>query len=228
VTHVYPLYVDVLAQCFCCRTLAPFHFTSPSDQAVCTACLNHLGTEKAGQRDTDHTTLWAVQFKKQQELHRAFSDESAATLAARSLEVDALTKTAAELTALVAGTFEQSTRTAPGESRALLETELVKRSERKTELLNRRYDSAMAVLWQLAALHHAAGSGAGTCQCGKPLPRCPEATALEPVRPALQEWEQKNIALADAGNRHGLPAGHPRLVAASAPRVVTRPGRTRP
>ena len=227
-THVYPLYVDVLAQCFCCRTLAPFHFTSPSDQAVCTSCLRHLGAEKASQRDTEHTTLWATQFAKQQELHRAFSDESAATLAARDHEAGILTKTVAELTALVAGTFEQSSRTAPGESRALLETELVKRSERKTELLNRRYDSAMAVLWQLAALHHAAGSAAGTCQCGKPLPRCPEATALEPVRPALQEWEQKNIALADAGSRHGLPAGHPRLGAASASGLSTRPGRNRP
>jgi len=39
VAHSYPLYVNVLAQCFCCQSLQPFHFGSATDQVVCTHCL---------------------------------------------------------------------------------------------------------------------------------------------------------------------------------------------
>ena len=206
--HSYPLYVNVLAQCFCCQSLQPFHFGSATDQVVCTHCLRHLGAEKAEQRDTDHIKLWLGQFAAQQETLQELAATTTATIADRDAEIVALTAQVAELTGIVAGRFDRGPDAA---LRGLLETEVLKRAERKAELGQRRTDTAMAVLWQIDRLHRVNQADPQHCGCGKSVAACPETRALGPVRQALGDWEAKNLKLHAAGQRHALPAGHPAL-----------------
>lgn len=206
--HSYPLYVNVLAQCFCCQSLQPFHFTSATDQVVCTHCLRHLGAEKAEQRDTDHIKLWLGQFAAQQETLHELEATSTATIAERDAEITALDAQVAELTGIVAGRFD---RGPDAGLRGLLETEVLKRAERKAELGQRRTDAALAVLWQIGRLHTVTPADPQRCGCGKSVAACPETRALGPVRQALGDWEAKNVRLHAAGQRHALPPGHPAL-----------------
>jgi hypothetical protein len=208
VAHSYPLYVNVLAQCFCCQSLQPFHFTSATDQVVCGHCLRHLGAEKAEQRDTDHIKLWLGQFAELQETLRALTATTTATIAERDAEIAALAAQVADLTGIVAGRFD---RGPDAGLRGLLETEVLKRAERKAELGQRRTDAAMAVLWQIDRLHRVSSADPQHCGCGKSAAKCPEARALNPMRQALGDWETKNQKLHAAGQRHALPAGHPDL-----------------
>jgi len=108
----------------------------------------------------------------------------------------------------VAGRFDRGPDAA---LRGLLETEVLKRAERKAELGQRRTDAAMAVLWQLDRLHRVNPADPQHCGCGKSVAACPETRALGPVRQALGDWEAKNLKLHAAGQRHALPAGHPAL-----------------
>lgn len=206
--HSYPLYVNVLAQCFCCRSLQPFHFGSATDQVVCTHCLRHLGAEKAEQRDTDHITLWLGQFAAQQETLRDLAATTTATIADRDAEITALAAQVTDLTGIVAGRFDRGPDAA---LRGLLETEVLKRAERKAELGQRRTDAAMAALWQIDRLHQVSPADPQHCGCGKSAAVCPESRALNPVRQALGDWEAKNLKQHAAGQRHALPAGHPAL-----------------
>jgi hypothetical protein len=208
VAHSYPLYVNVLAQCFCCRSLQPFHFTSATDQVVCGHCLRHLGTDKAEKRDSDHVQLWLAQFAELQENFRELTAGSTAALAERDAEIAALGARVEELTGMVAGRYDRG----PDASlRGLLETEVLKRAERKAELGQRRTDAAMAALWQVDRLHSGSAPDPQHCGCGRSPATCPEARALGPMRQALGDWETKNRALHAAGQRNALPAGHPDL-----------------
>lgn len=206
--HSYPLYVNVLAQCFCCRSLQPFHFGSATDQVVCTHCVRHLGAEKAEQRDTEHVQLWLGQFAALQDQLRDLEATTTATTADRDARIDALQAQVTELTGIVAGRFD---RGPDADLRGLLETEVLKRAERKAELGQRRTDAAMAVLWEIDRLHRLNPADPGHCGCGKSAAKCPEARALGAVRQALGDWESKNQKLHAAGQRHALPAGHPDL-----------------
>jgi hypothetical protein len=208
VAHSYPLYVNVLAQCFCCQSLQPFHFTSATDQVVCTLCLRHLGAEKAEQRDADHIKLWLGQFAAQQETLQELTASTTAALAERDTEITALAAQVADLTGIVAGRFD---RGPDAGLRALLETDVLRRAERKAELGQRRTDTAMAVLWQIDQLHRVKPTDPQHCGCGRSAATCPEGRALGPVRQALGDWEARNVKLHVAGQRHALPAGHPDL-----------------
>jgi len=208
VAHSYPLYVNVLAQCFCCQSLQPFHFSSATDQVVCGHCLRHLGPEKAEQRDADHIKLWLGQFAALQETLQELTATTTATIAERDAEIAALTGQVADLTGIVAGRFD---RGPDAGLRGLLETEVLKRAERKAELGQRRTDAAMAALWEINRLHQITPADPQRCGCGRSAAACPETRVLGSVRQALGDWEAKNRKLLAAGQRHALPAGHPDL-----------------
>jgi hypothetical protein len=204
--HSYPLHTDVMAQCFCCRSLQPFRFTSQSDQVVCPFCQNHLGTAKSERRDLDHIKMWAELFDDEQETHREYVAGADATADADAATIARLRTQVEELTRLATGVFDAA---AAGEGQQILEAAVVTRAERNTELANRKNDRLMAVLWNLDRLHHDDPARGGHCICGKSLATCAEGKILEPERRALREWEQKNLALAVEGKRHALPQDHP-------------------
>ena len=205
-THPYPLYVAIRAQCFCCQALQPFTFTSATDQVVCASCLHHLGSEKATRRDAEHIKLWVGQYADLQESHRQVAEKSAAGEAEQQAMIDGLAAQVAELRSVVAG---ESDRTKSAGVRALLESDLVRRAERKTELAHRQLDWAMAVLWRIGQLHHAVDGKPLTCVCGRTAAACAEGRAMDPQRQAVLDWEQKNLVLLRAGSRHALPDDHP-------------------
>ncbi|TFD32256.1 hypothetical protein [Cryobacterium cryoconiti] len=207
-THPYPLHVAIRAQCFCCQSLQPFTFTSPTDQVVCASCLHHLGAEKAERRDAEHIKLWVGQYADQQENHRQFAEKSAVVDAAQQAVIDGLTAQVAELRDVVAG---ESDRTKSAGVRALLESDLVRRAERKTELAHRQLDWAMAVLWRVGQLHHAVEGKPLACVCGRTTAACAEGRAIDPQRQAVLDWERKNLTLLRAGSRHALPDDHPEV-----------------
>ncbi|TFC48878.1 hypothetical protein E3T37_02075 [Cryobacterium sp. TMT2-10] len=210
-THPYPLHVAIRAQCFCCQSLQPFTFTSPTDQVVCASCLHHLGPEKAERRDAEHIKLWVGQYADQQENHRKFAEKSAVVDAEQQAVIDGLAAQVAELRGVVAGQFD---RTKSDGVRALLESDLVRRAERKTVLAQRQIDWAMAVLWRVGQLHHADPAKPTVCACGRSASACAEGRALDPQRQAVLDWEKKNVALLHAGARHALPEDHPEVTAA--------------
>ena len=215
--HPYPLHTDVLAPCLCCTSPQPFHFTSSSDQVVCAFCVRHLGAEKAERRDRDHVALWAEMYREEQDAHRTDIAAAEASTTINDETIATLTARVDQLTQVIASEYSAAPT---GDARDLLETAVVKRAERNTELAARRTDRTMVVLWRLAQLHHDDPARAGYCTCGKPVAKCAESHALDPERQALSDWERKAVALLREGNRHGLPDEHPAVVAASSAKRV--------
>jgi len=207
--HSYELYVDLLAPCFCCQARQPFHFTSASDQVVCSFCVRHLGADKAERRDTDHLRLWTELFNDEQEMHRSYVAATKATIAERDATIAELSSRIEQLGALVAGQFDA---TPSAGVRDLLENDLIKRAERKTQLASRQIDWAMAVIWRIGVLHHDDVSKPQQCTCGRALADCAEGRAIDPVRAAMSDWEKKNVQLLRDGKRNGLPADHPAVI----------------
>jgi hypothetical protein len=202
-SHGFPLHVDVSAQCFCCRSLQPFRFTSASDQVVCPFCTKHLGSDKAERRDLDHIKMWSELFDDEQETHREYVAGAEATADGDAASIARLTVQVEELSSIVAGNFDT---TDSGGVRELIENTVVRRAERNTELAHRQVDRLMAALWQIDRLHHDDPRRASHCACGKSAAACREYAVVEPDRQRLREWEQRNIALREAGKRHALPA----------------------
>ena len=204
--HAYELHVAVTAPCLCCRAPRRFVFASPSDQVVCPACVNHLGSEKAERRDLQHVAMWADLYADQRINHEAEVEGLRATIAGDTATIAGLRAQVAGLTAVAADEFAASPASGV---RGLVETEVLTRSARSVELLQRRIDRLMAALWRIDALHHDKSGSPGTCTCGKLLVACGESRALEPERQVLRDWEGKNVALARDGKRHALPPEHP-------------------
>ncbi|KQX05084.1 MULTISPECIES: hypothetical protein [unclassified Leifsonia] len=203
--HDYALHTALQARCLCCGSLQPFTFSSPSDQVVCAHCRSHLGPEKAERRDLAHIALWRG-ISEAQALAAADAAEQAETdAAAASARISELEAKVTELSATVIGQFDSAPASGIREE---LQSDLVRRAERATELANRRTDRMMAVLWRAATLHHVA-AGAAACSCGKPAATCPELRILNSEQQALRDWEAKNVALAASGARHALPPEHP-------------------
>jgi hypothetical protein len=206
VPHAYELHVEVTAMCLCCRAPRTFVFASPTDQVVCASCVAHLGSDKSERRDLQHVAMWADLYADQRINHEAEVEGLSATIAADAETVAALRDQVAGLTAVAAGKFADSRSSGV---RELVETEVLARSARSVELLQRRIDRLMAALWKIEALHHDKPGVSGSCTCGKLLVACGETRALEPERQALRDWESKNTALARDGRRHALPPEHP-------------------
>jgi hypothetical protein len=211
--HAYPLHTDVTAPCLCCRAPRPFRFSSASDQVVCSLCVHHLGSSKAERRDAEHVEMWAALYSAEEEAHSTDVARLEESVTSGETEAVALREQVAQLTAVAAGAFEE---TEVGGVRSLIENDVVRRAERATELVNRRTDRLMAVLWRIDRLHHPQDGRPELCTCGKPGGKCPESLALEPQRGALREWESRQVALARQGLRHGLPAEHPAVAQGSA------------
>jgi hypothetical protein len=206
VPHAYELHVEVTATCLCCRAPRTFVFASPTDQVVCASCVAHLGSDKSERRDLQHVAMWADLYADQRINHEAEVEGLSATIAADAETVAALRDQVAGWTAVAAGEFAASPSSGV---RELVETEVLARSARSVELLQRRIDRLMVALWKIEALHHDKPGAPGSCTCGKLLVACGETRALEPERQALRDWESKNAALARDGRRHALPTEHP-------------------
>ncbi|GAB3126303.1 hypothetical protein [Glaciibacter psychrotolerans] len=207
-THAYQLYEDIDAQCLCCRALQPFHFTSAADQVVCSFCVRHIGADRAERRDSDHVALWSELYSELQDVQREAVADATLLLAERDASITSLTSQVGELRGLVAGQFDQ---TDAGGIRAVLENDLVKRAERKIELATRRNDRALAALWRVARVHADDATNPTQCACGRSVMQCPDRPIIEGMRQELGEWEARNVALHQAGERHGLPSEHPAL-----------------
>ncbi|MBG6212570.1 MAG: hypothetical protein LH475_04715 [Cryobacterium sp.] len=208
-THAHPLHVDLEVACLCCLAPQPFHFTSLSDQVVCTLCVHHLSAEKSERRDLEHVRLWAARWAAAETAHQGYITETDALLVARDTDLTALRDQVVELSALVAGQFSAGIDGVRG----LLQNNLVKRAERNTELAHRQIDWAMAGLWRMDALHHDDPARPTKCSCGRTAGTCAESAAIDSLRQALRDWEKKNVVLLQGGRRHGLPSDHPAVLA---------------
>ena len=204
VTHSHPLHVDVEAQCLCCRSMQPFRFASPNDQVVCPFCAKHLGSDKSERRDRDHVELWLDLYTELQDAHAHTVSEARAASARAEATISEVRAEVAQLREAIATDFES----APASIRDALGSEVLTRSERRTELLYRRLDRLMAAIWRIDALHHDADSP-GLCSCGTAVASCPEGRAIDGERQELRSWEAKNLQLLRDGARHALPSGHP-------------------
>jgi hypothetical protein len=219
VAHPYELHIDVVAPCLCCRAPRSFRFASASDQVVCTACVNHLGEAKAQRRDLDHVAMWEALYAEAQRASTSAAADAASAAERDATTIAELRSQASGLTAVVAGEFAGAD--APG-VRELLETDVVRRAERNTELANRRTDRLMGALWRIDRLHHDDEARAGHCSCGRPVAKCPESLAIDAQRQAVHDWETRNVALLQRGERHALDDTHPLVSAAKRERPARR------
>jgi hypothetical protein len=209
VPHNYPLHVDIDAECQCCRMLQPFRFSSPTDHVVCTFCSRHLGGDKAAKRDTDHLAMWFERHSEAIAAHRSFV---AAATAEKTSADAANAELRAQLNDLTKSIADEFDRSPLGGARGLVENEVTRRAERRTELAHRLNDRIMAALWRVDTLHRDDEANNLRCTCGKPTAECAEWKAIEPQRRALYDWENRNLALLKEGKRHGLPDDHPEVV----------------
>ena len=185
--HAHPLHVDLQAECYCCRAMQPFRFTSPTDQVVCASCVAHQGSDKAERRDREHVALWARFFADERAAHGADVDRGRTDAEAARTEIAARDAQIAELSAGIVGEFDAA---AEGGMRAKLEGDLVRRAERRTQLADRRLDALYGVLWRLDALHQGDPAKPGSCTCGRSLLACPEGRILDGERSAIEVREQ--------------------------------------
>ncbi|TXN31894.1 hypothetical protein [Lacisediminihabitans profunda] len=193
----------------------PFRFASPTDQVVCAFCARHVGGDKAEKRDADHLAMWSELYGEAMEQHAGYVAETTSELRTAEATIAELRARVAELTRSVADSFEGSDL---GGARNLVETEVIRRSERKTELAQRQNDRIMAALWRVERLHRDADSGGNSCTCGKTTATCAEWKAVEPQRRTLRDWEARNLALLRGGERHALPEEHPEVRSIAPPR----------
>ncbi|WP_394771300.1 hypothetical protein [Lacisediminihabitans sp.] len=184
----------------------PFRFASPTDQVVCAFCTRHFGGDKAEKRDADHVAMWSELYGEAVEEHGRFVAEATAARRAADAEIAELRARVAELSGSIADSFEGSDL---GGARGLVETEVIRRAERKIELSQRLNDRIMAALWRIECLHRDADTTGTSCTCGKSTAVCAEWKAVEPQRRALRDWEARNLALLRGGDRHALPEEHP-------------------
>ena len=184
--HQYELHIDLLVQCACCRSRQPFRFASASDQVVCAFCRSHLGAEKAERRDRAHIGLWLEQYTVVSDARGVAVAEAAAAAAESAATIAELHATVAVLTAAVEGVFDA---TSAGGIRAALENDLVRRAERRTELVSRRLDHAVHALAAIDRLHHDAAGG--VCSCGAAVTACAEHRAVEPLRAELRRAREQ-------------------------------------
>jgi hypothetical protein len=198
--------VAIDAECRCCRIVKQFTFASPSDQVVCVPCARHIGGDKAEKRDADHVAMWADLYGGAIEEQRVFVAQANVERLADGATIADLRARVAELAGSIADSFEGP---GLGGARGLVETEVTRRAERRTELAKRHNDRIMAVLWRLERLHRDADAGGNSCSCGRPTAACAEWKAIEPQRRSVRDWEARNVALLKGGQRHGLPGDHP-------------------
>lgn len=210
--HPYPLHVAIDAECYCCRLVQPFRFSSSTDQVVCAFCSRHVGGEKAQKRDADHVAMWSERYGEAIEAHRLFVAEATAERLSAARALAQLRARVVELTASVADAFEGADL---GDARGLVETEVTRRAERRTELAQRLTDRVMAALWRVERLHRDADAAGNSCTCGRPTATCAEWKAVEPQRSTLRDWENRNLGMLKGGDRHALPPEHPDVQAAS-------------
>ncbi len=208
-SHPYPLHDNVEAECRCCLASKPFTFRSPSDQVVCPACVHHLGSEKAARRDAEHLAMWSELFASERSAHEHSASAARASVAEKDAALLALRSQLEQLGDSIASQFE---RAPTGAARAMLDTEVLKRTERQTELAYRRLDRTMAALWRIDVMHHDNRARPGHCVCGRATAGCAEGMAIDGERQELRGWENRNLQLLAAGKRHGLPAEHPAVV----------------
>ncbi|MFT2816081.1 hypothetical protein [Leifsonia sp. A12D58] len=209
--HQYQLHQKITVQCWCCRSPQEFVFSSPSDQVVCSHCVAHTGNTHAERRDADHVQLWSDLYARALAEHAAQTAAADQTIALLIAELDAAKEQVAQFSAVLARDFDQ---TQSAEVRAILETDLVKSAERKTDAALLRYDRAMAALWRISTQHQLSDAKPQPnqplrCSCGKPVTECVEWAALESVRQLLESWEAKQQRHLAAGERHALPSEHP-------------------
>jgi hypothetical protein len=210
-THPHPLHVIVEVPCWCCHSEQPFQFSSPTDQVVCSHCVNHLGSDKAERRDTEHVALWAQILAETRHDNSVFVAASLETDAVNDALIADLRAQRDELTDTIASGF---TRAPQGSIRTILDNELVTRAERTTALAYRRLDRTMGAIWRVNTLHHDDPVKPGRCSCGKTTAACAEGLAIDSERQEMNVWEKKNVQLLHRGERHGLPADHPEVIAA--------------
>ena len=226
--HQHPLHQTITVQCWCCRSPQEFVFNSPSDQVVCSHCVAHTGSTHAERRDADHVQLWSDLYARTLADHAAETTAADQAIALLVAELDAAKAQIEQFTAVLARDFDQAQGS---EVRAILETDLVKNAERKTDAALLRYDRAMAALWRINSLHQLSDTKPlpnqpVRCSCGKPVTACSEWAALESVRQLLEAWEAKQQRFLAAGERHALPPEHP-AVRESAPISSRNTGRRR-
>jgi hypothetical protein len=159
--------------------------------------------------------MWRDRYGDAMATRRSVVEAAAAERKSADATIAELRAQVHELTGSIADNFDRS---GPGAAGSLIENEIIRRAERKTELAHRLNDRIMSALWRIGNLHRDDDAAGHRCSCGRTTAQCAEWKAVEPQRRALSDWEKRNLVLLREGKRHGLPDDHPDVVRISRPR----------
>lgn len=181
-----PLHSAVTMPCACCLLPTSFTFSSASDQAVCSHCVNHLS--RAERREADHLARWTAALTAHRSEYLSLQERTDREAAAQRGEIAELAASVAHLTKII---VEPDAAAPPLPTRALLQTALITAAETKRDRALKYRDIAMAALFKLAELHESVGTGtaADLCRCGKRASSCTDLAVLDGVRGALLSWK---------------------------------------
>ena len=185
-TGTLPLHSAITMPCACCLLPTTFTFSSVSDQAVCSHCVNHLS--RAERREADHLARWTAALSAQRDELHGLQERGLREADAQRSEIAKLAASVAELTKIIA---EPDAPAPPLPVRALLQSALITAAESKRDRALKYRDISMAALFRLSELHSsgASGSAADLCRCGKKASACADLAVLDGVRGALLSWK---------------------------------------
>jgi hypothetical protein len=204
--HKYALHRPVDATCLCCELGYRSVFKSSSDSVICPGCSRHQGSTlaKLTQREQDHRNLYKSELALVEEKRKADVADVQRSHASAQEEAKQLREEVSDLRGAVRSQVGQR----PVETiAAWLESEQIAAAVRERDAAYRSRDRAIAVIWQVSEAHLERDSR--TCSCGQSRNRCAMFQAVDPIRPALNSWESKQVQRYQAGREHGLPDNHP-------------------
>ncbi|MBC7518875.1 MAG: hypothetical protein H7248_08365 [Microbacteriaceae bacterium] len=153
-TGTLPLHSAVIMPCACCLLPTSFTFSSVSDQAVCSHCVNHLS--RVERREVDHLARWTATLTAQrtelQSLQQSTDREAAAQRGVNA-------KLAASVAELIKSISDPDAAAPPLPVRALVQSALIAAAESKRDRALKYRDIAMAALFKLAELHTTGAAG---------------------------------------------------------------------
>jgi hypothetical protein len=214
--HNHPLYVEVSAECRCCKILRTFSFKSTTDHVICKSCERHYGdgSGKAAQQARDHAGLYWSELQISIEDRHRDQERHLAELRYRDREITEKNDIIAQKNVVI-DDLETAVRTGnlnPAVEKWLADEE-VRDALNKRDSAYRSRDYSFTALWRITQLHHLDERRQNKCSCGRSERGCRELAAISDELDVIHRWETEQVDRLRTGLEHGLPHDHPEVAA---------------
>jgi hypothetical protein len=211
--HNYSLHTRVRVRCECCQLASDFHFTSHSDQVICSGCVRHQGDgdRQRDLRNADHASVYLSEIgvlqedldtnrERQRNEYQRDLERLEAQVAAKDAQLAEQDELITQLqTALRTGTID-------GDVSHWLADEEVQEAYAERDRARRSRDLVFRALSRLGVLHRRHPSRPHYCVCNAHVDQCRVFQAIESELDVLAKWEQHQLERHHDGLDHNLPS----------------------